>query len=330
MTLSAAKMRGRAFSRIAELARKSGTRRVKDWHSRNAALVQHRNGRRLPSRPHEYMLYQALVGAWPDKTDVQLVARMQRYAVKAAREGKEETNWTDPNEAYETALREFVAGVLDPTISAGFLASFEEFAARTTLLGALNSLSQLVLKSRLPGVPDFYKGTEFWNLSLVDPDNRRSVDFSERRSFLAESPLPGTLRRTMAGRSNQACRHARAAGFAARPAQSLPARNLRADRGHRAARSPRHCLCADLKEAARGGRQPAFRTFHRTDVVGRRAGRQDIALAPGKYRDIFGRPQVTETKSPSQISSGPSPSVWCNSLEIREHSLPELSQLSWR
>jgi (1->4)-alpha-D-glucan 1-alpha-D-glucosylmutase len=174
---------------IAELA-EDWDASVKDWHSRNAALIQHRNGRRLPSRPHEYMLYQALVGAWPGKTDAQLVMRMQDYAVKAAREGKEETNWTDPNEAYEAALRAFVAGLLDPAISAGFLASFEAFAARTTLLGALNSVSQLALKILLPGVPDFYQGAELWDLSLVDPDNRRPVDFSSRRSFLAESPLP--------------------------------------------------------------------------------------------------------------------------------------------
>jgi (1->4)-alpha-D-glucan 1-alpha-D-glucosylmutase len=173
---------------IAELAEEWDAG-VKDWHSRNAALVQYRNDKRLPSRSHEYMLYQVLVGAWRGNTDAQLVARMQRYALKAAREGKEETDWTDPNEAYETALREFVAGVLDPKISAGFLGSFEEFAARTTLLGALNSLSQLVLKTMLPGAPDFYQGTELWDLSLVDPDNRRPVDFSEQRGFLAASHL---------------------------------------------------------------------------------------------------------------------------------------------
>jgi len=174
---------------IAELA-EDWDAAVKDWHSRNAALVQHRNGRRLPSRSHEYMVYQALVGAWPGKTDTELVGRTQNYAVKAAREGKAETNWTDPNEAYEAALRAFVAGLLDPAISAGFLASFETFAARTTLLGALNSLSQLALKSLLPGVPDFYQGTELWDLSLVDPDNRQPVDFSARQSFLTEGRLP--------------------------------------------------------------------------------------------------------------------------------------------
>jgi (1->4)-alpha-D-glucan 1-alpha-D-glucosylmutase len=163
---------------------------VKDWHSRNAALVQHRNGKRIPSKAHEYMFYQALIGAWPGKTDGSFVARMQGYALKAAREGKEETNWTDPNEAYEAALRDFVAGLLDPQISAGFLTSFGNFAARTALLGALNAFSQLALKTMLPGVPDFYQGTEFWDLSLVDPDNRRPVDFSARRDIFNPSQPP--------------------------------------------------------------------------------------------------------------------------------------------
>jgi (1->4)-alpha-D-glucan 1-alpha-D-glucosylmutase len=163
---------------------------VKDWHSRNAALVQHRNGKRLPSKAHEYMLYQALIGAWPGKTDGSFVARMQGFALKAAREGKQETNWTDPNEAYEAALRAFVAGLLDPKVSAGFLTSFGDFAARTALLGALNALSQLALKIMLPGVPDFYQGTEFWDLSLVDPDNRRLVDFSARPDIFTASQPP--------------------------------------------------------------------------------------------------------------------------------------------
>jgi (1->4)-alpha-D-glucan 1-alpha-D-glucosylmutase len=109
---------------------------------------------------------------------------MQSCAVKAAREGKQETSWTNPNESYETALSNFVGRILDPELSAGFLASFDKFAQRTTLLGALNSLSQLVLKATLPGVPDFYQGTELWDLSLVDPDNRRPVDFQERAKLL--------------------------------------------------------------------------------------------------------------------------------------------------
>jgi (1->4)-alpha-D-glucan 1-alpha-D-glucosylmutase len=162
---------------------------VKDWHSRNAALVHHIGGQRRPSKAHEYMIYQALVGAWSGSIDGEFVSRMQAYALKAAREGKKETNWTNPNQEYETALLDYVRDLLDPTVSAGFLASFGQLAARTTLLGALNSLSQLALKALLPGVPDFYQGTEFWDLSLVDPDNRRAVDFGKRQQLIT-SDLP--------------------------------------------------------------------------------------------------------------------------------------------
>lgn len=157
---------------------------VKDWHSRNAAHVQHSEGRRLPTKAHEYMIYQTLIGVWPGQITEDLASRVQAYALKAAREGKQETSWTDPNEAYETALFGFVARLLDPRVSAGFLRSFEQFARRAALLGALNSLSQLVLKATLPGVPDFYQGTELWDLSLVDPDNRRPVDYSKRCELL--------------------------------------------------------------------------------------------------------------------------------------------------
>ncbi|MFN3656596.1 MAG: malto-oligosyltrehalose synthase [Pseudolabrys sp.] len=161
---------------------------VKDWQSRNAALVHHSGGRRLPSKGHEYMLYQALIGAWPGRSDTDFMKRMQAYALKAAREGKQETSWTNPDEAYEAALGKFVEELLDPVVSGKFLASFGRFAERTALLGALNGLSQLGLKALLPGVPDFYQGTEMWDLSLVDPDNRRPVDFSARARALANLP----------------------------------------------------------------------------------------------------------------------------------------------
>jgi (1->4)-alpha-D-glucan 1-alpha-D-glucosylmutase len=157
---------------------------IKDWHSRNATQAQDSEGRRLPTKTHEYMIYQTLIGVWPGSISDDLVSRVQAYALKMAREGKQETSWTDPNEAYETALADFVARLLDPQISAGFLDSFTKFARRAALLGALNSLSQLTLKATLPGVPDFYQGTELWDLSLVDPDNRRPVDFSKRCKLL--------------------------------------------------------------------------------------------------------------------------------------------------
>ncbi len=172
---------------------------VKDWHSRNAALVHHIDGKRRPSKAHEYMLYQALIGAWPGASSPEFVKRMQAYALKAAREGKQETSWTNPNQEYETALQKYVAALLDPAVSEGFLGSFGQFAARTDMLGALNGLSQLALKTLLPGVPDYYQGTEFWDLSLVDPDNRRAVDFAARRKELAHgdpdwTKLAGTWR----------------------------------------------------------------------------------------------------------------------------------------
>src|SRR5262249_16361425 len=144
---------------------------IKDWHSRNTAHVRYSDGRRLPTKAHEYMIYQTLIGVWPGSIRDDLVSRVQAYALKAAREGKQQTSWNGPNETYEAALTCFVARLLDPQISAGFLGSFEKFARRTALLGALNSLSQLALKATLPGVPDFYQGTELWDLSLVDPDN---------------------------------------------------------------------------------------------------------------------------------------------------------------
>ncbi len=162
---------------------------VHTWREQNAPLVTQAGGHRCPSIGHEYMLYQALIGAWPEAVDKNFVTRIQAYALKAAREAKQETSWTNPNEPYEAGLLDFVGKVLDAGVSYSFLSSFGDFAARTTLLGALNSLSQLALKTLLPGVPDFYQGTELWDLSLVDPDNRRPVDFTARLRLLAQ-PAP--------------------------------------------------------------------------------------------------------------------------------------------
>ncbi|MTW16784.1 malto-oligosyltrehalose synthase [Rhodoplanes serenus] len=157
---------------------------VRGWRSRNEALIA-RKPQRAPSDAHEYMLYQALIGVWPEGgADASLIERMQTYAVKALREGKQETSWHNPNDAYEQAVTGFLARLLDPETSRDFLDDFAAFARRTALLGALNSLAQLTLKATVPGVPDIYQGTEFWDLSLVDPDNRRAVDFAARREAL--------------------------------------------------------------------------------------------------------------------------------------------------
>src|SRR5947209_8624064 len=132
------------------------------------------------------MLYQALLGAWPlSGIEAKFIERMQAYAVKAAREGKQQTSWLAPNERYEAGLTDFVRRLLDRERSAVFIDGFDAFARRAALMGALNSLAQLVLKATVPGVPDFYQGSEFWDLSLVDPDNRRPVAFGIRQAALA-------------------------------------------------------------------------------------------------------------------------------------------------
>src|SRR6266704_3261608 len=164
---------------------------VARWKILNAPHLVIEGEMRAPSAAFEYMLYQALLGAWPSgQRDDAFLERMQAYALKAAREGKQETSWLNPHPAYETGLRTFIERILDRSASAEFLSSLETLARRVSLLGALNSLSQITLKATIPGVPDFYQGTEFWDLSLVDPDNRRPVDFSERARVLASMETP--------------------------------------------------------------------------------------------------------------------------------------------
>ncbi|HEY7302071.1 MAG TPA: malto-oligosyltrehalose synthase [Xanthobacteraceae bacterium] len=159
---------------------------VEYWRELNSALIEAMQPRERPSPAHQYMLYQALLGAWPlEGPDDEFLQRMQAYAIKAAREAKEQTSWLDPNLRYEEGLMSFIEQLLDRDRSAHFLAAFEAFARRAALLGALNSLSQLTLKLTIPGVPDLYQGTEYWDLSLVDPDNRRPVDFAARTAALA-------------------------------------------------------------------------------------------------------------------------------------------------
>jgi (1->4)-alpha-D-glucan 1-alpha-D-glucosylmutase len=158
---------------------------VAAWRSMNAPLVDSSTPSRTPSAAHEYMLYQALLGAWlPGGPDRSLIERMQAFAIKAAREGKEQTSWFDPEERYEAGFKRFVHDCLDHARSGQFIKSFGSFADRVSLMGALSSLTQVTLKGTMPGVPDFYQGTELWDLSLVDPDNRRPVDFPARARAL--------------------------------------------------------------------------------------------------------------------------------------------------
>lgn len=125
----------------------------------------------------EYLFYQTLVGAWPLAPD-----RAREYMRKAAREAKVHTNWNNPNPEYERSLDGFVAGAY---ANAEFIADLERFVAPLIWPGRVNALAQTLLKLTAPGVPDFYQGCELWNLALVDPDNRRPVDYALRRRMLA-------------------------------------------------------------------------------------------------------------------------------------------------
>ncbi|HEY6421452.1 MAG TPA: malto-oligosyltrehalose synthase [Candidatus Binataceae bacterium] len=150
------------------------SRAVRDWFAINE---RYRKGD-LPDRNIEYHLYQVLVGAWPlDR------ARLWSYAEKAAREAKVYTSWTNPEPNYEAGFKQFVEGILDDR---RFVKELEEFVAPLIAPGRINSLAQTLLKLAAPGVPDFYQGTELWNLALVDPDNRRPVDYDTRRKLLAD------------------------------------------------------------------------------------------------------------------------------------------------
>ncbi|MFL6258553.1 MAG: malto-oligosyltrehalose synthase [Thermoanaerobaculia bacterium] len=144
------------------------------WYERNA---KYRKGD-FPDRNAEYLLYQTLVGAWPISAE-----RAAAYMEKAAREAKAHTSWTRQNPEYEEALRSFVTAVLDDK---DFLAGLEAFVAPLVEPGRINSLAQTLLKLTAPGVPDFYQGSEIWDLSLVDPDNRRPVDYELRRRLLGD------------------------------------------------------------------------------------------------------------------------------------------------
>jgi (1->4)-alpha-D-glucan 1-alpha-D-glucosylmutase len=148
-----------------------------------------------PSPADEIMLYQTLVSAWPLGLTMEHTQALQSFTdrvaawqVKSLREAKLNSEWASPDEAYEAACQEFLTGTLDPRRPV--LAEIISFAARLDAPGAINGLAQTVLRLTIPGVPDLYQGTEFWDQSLVDPDNRRPVDFAQRAAMLAANARP--------------------------------------------------------------------------------------------------------------------------------------------
>lgn len=166
---------------------------VRRWRLPNEALKREVGETRGPDPTDEYVLYQMLVGAWPLDLRIEdrpaldaLCARLNQWQRKAVREAKRRSGWVEPNLAYEQACEEFLRRLLDPEQAPLFLAELLEWVGLIAAPGALNGLVQTLLRLTTPGVPDTYQGTELWDFSLVDPDNRREVDFDLRARALEE------------------------------------------------------------------------------------------------------------------------------------------------
>ena len=177
-----------AISEVPQLWRSSLPR----WRVFNRRAKRVLDEAAAPDPNEEYLFYQTLLGLWPmdatgaaEKTvSLEYIARLQAYMAKALKEAKMNTSWIQPNEQWDAAMSEFVARVLDPSPKNRFLPSFLPVAEEIARLGAINSLAQVLLKLTAPGVPDIYQGNETWDFSLVDPDNRRPIDYQRRREML--------------------------------------------------------------------------------------------------------------------------------------------------
>jgi (1->4)-alpha-D-glucan 1-alpha-D-glucosylmutase len=165
------------------------------WRTANRKFKKRVNELEAPDANEEYLLYQTLLGTWPMERDgapspaasEQYIARIQQYMTKALKEAKLNTSWIQPNAEWDNAMAEFIASILAGGARNKFLPAFFPVAMEVARLGAINSLAQIVLKLTSPGVPDIYQGTEVWDDSLVDPDNRRPVDYERRREMLAQA-----------------------------------------------------------------------------------------------------------------------------------------------
>jgi (1->4)-alpha-D-glucan 1-alpha-D-glucosylmutase len=177
-----------AISEVAQLWRSA----LQRWRVINRRWKRNLDDVSAPDPNEEYLFYQTLLGTWPmdaaghaEKTaDAEYINRIQAYMAKALKEAKINTSWIQPNEQWDAAVNEFVARVLDASEKNRFLPAFLPVAEEIARLGAINSLTQVALKLTLHGVPDIYQGNEIWDFSLVDPDNRRPVDYQQRRAML--------------------------------------------------------------------------------------------------------------------------------------------------
>ncbi|HYQ91893.1 MAG TPA: malto-oligosyltrehalose synthase, partial [Candidatus Competibacteraceae bacterium] len=180
-------------------------KRLQRWSRLNQNERRSVDNKPAPSRNDEYLLYQTLLGAWPleelDEAGLEAFRqRIENYMLKAVKEAKVHSSWVNPNPEYEGAIVAFIQALLKPGKNR-FLEDFLPDQRRIARLGLFNSLSQTLIKLTAPGVPDIYQGTELWDFSLVDPDNRRPVDYERRRALLMElQTLVETAGDDLAGR----------------------------------------------------------------------------------------------------------------------------------
>lgn len=162
--------------------------KIRYWSLINRPHKKLISGRQVPSRNEEYFLYQTLIGSWPldQAGQKNFTQRIEDYIIKAVREAKVHTAWIEPDEEYENAYLSFIRLILDESTSPEFLHDFRIFVHNLAFYGIYNSLAQVLVKSTVPGIPDFYQGSEYWDFSLVDPDNRRPVDYAQRHTTLQE------------------------------------------------------------------------------------------------------------------------------------------------
>ncbi|MGH7795832.1 MAG: malto-oligosyltrehalose synthase, partial [Candidatus Binatia bacterium] len=161
---------------------------LRSWSRINRVKKSMIKGDQAPDRNDEYFLYQTLIGAYPvdGPEDGSFLERLKSYLIKAVREAKVHTEWLKPDRAYEEAFVNFAEAILAPSKDNRFLAEFTPFVNGIAHGGMFNSLAQTLVKMTAPGVPDIYQGTELWDLSFVDPDNRRPVDYVSRARWLEE------------------------------------------------------------------------------------------------------------------------------------------------
>ncbi len=165
--------------------------RLRIWNRLNKKSSQRLDDQQVPNRNEEYLIYQTLLGVWPfgsmsEENRTFFLERINTYIIKALREAKATSSWLNPDEVYETAVLQFLHRILSSSDKNAFLNDFLPFQKRIAGYGIFNALSQVLIKTFAPGVPDFYQGTELWDFTLVDPDNRQQINFTRYQERLKE------------------------------------------------------------------------------------------------------------------------------------------------